>query len=71
MKSPVKPSWVYKMTVLSPFLESSLNFLSNNVKKLYKTWYSQGKKQCQMFNCQKHSLKEHSGTKSPVKPSWV
>jgi len=59
------------MTVLSPFLESSLNFLSNNLKKHFKTCYSQGKKQCQKLNCQKHSLKEQSGTKLPVKPTWI
>jgi len=28
----VKPSWSEKMTVLRTFLESSLNFLSNNLK---------------------------------------
>jgi len=32
------------MTVLSTFLESSFNFLSNNLKKLLKIWYSQGEK---------------------------
>jgi len=31
-KSPVKPTWSQKMTVLSTFMESSLNFLSNNPK---------------------------------------
>jgi len=31
-KSPVKHNWNEKMTVLSKFLESSLNFLSNNLK---------------------------------------
>jgi len=31
-KSPVKPTWSDKLTVLSTFLESSLNFLSNNRK---------------------------------------
>jgi len=45
------------MTVLSTFLESSLNFLSNNLKKHYKIWYSQGEKRCQNLNCQKLSLK--------------
>jgi len=32
-KSPVKPTWSTKMTVFSTFLESSLNFLSNDIKK--------------------------------------
>jgi len=32
-KLPVKPTWSEKITVLSTFLESSLNFLSNNLKK--------------------------------------
>jgi len=58
------------MTILGAFLESSLNLLPNNLKKHYKIWYSQGKKRCQSLNCQKHSLKEQSGTKSPVKPNW-
>jgi len=31
----VKPTWSKKMTVLSTFLESSLNFLSNHLKKHY------------------------------------
>jgi len=68
-KSPEKPTWSEKMTVLSTFLEFSLNFLSNNFKKDYKIWYSQGEKRCQNLNCQKHSLKGQSGTKSPVKPT--
>jgi len=29
----VKPTWSEKMTVLSTFLESSLNFLSNHLKE--------------------------------------
>jgi len=58
------------MTVLSTFLESLLNFLSNDLKKHYKIWYSQQEKQCQNLNCQKHSFKEQSGTKSPSKPTW-
>jgi len=58
----VKPIWNKKMT---------LNFLSNNLKKHYKIWYSQGEKQCQNLNCQKHSLKEQAETKSPVKPTWT
>jgi len=32
-KSAVKPTWSKKMAVLSPFLEFSLNFLFNNLKK--------------------------------------
>jgi len=69
-KSPVKPTGSEKITVLSTFLESSLNFLSNILIKHYKIWYSQGEKQCQNLNCQKHSLKGQSGTKLPVKPTW-
>jgi len=37
------------MTVLSTFLESSLNFLSNNLKKHYEIWYSQREKRLSMF----------------------
>jgi len=55
---------------LSTFLESSLKFLSNNLKKFYKIWYSQREKRGQSLNCQKHSLKRQSGTKLPVKPTW-
>jgi len=43
-KIAYKPTWSEKMTVLSTFLESSLNFLSNNLKKHYKIWYSQGER---------------------------
>jgi len=57
------------MTVLSTFLESSLNVLSNNLKKHYKIWYSQEEKRGQSLTCQKHSLKGQSGTKLPVKPT--
>jgi len=35
-KSPLKPTLSEKMTVLSTFLESSLNFLSNNLKNTSK-----------------------------------
>jgi len=69
-KLPVKPTWSKKMTVLSTFLESSLNFLSSNPKKHYKVWYSQGEKRRQSLNCQKDSFKGQSWTKSPVKPTW-
>jgi len=58
-----------KMSVLSTFLESSINFLSNNMKKHYKICYSQKEKRCQNLNCQKHSLKRQSATKSLVKPT--
>jgi len=58
------------MTVLSTFLESSLNFPSNNMKKHHKIEYSQEEKQCQSLNCQKPSLKGQSVTKSRVKPTW-
>jgi len=36
-KSPIKPTWSEKMTVLSTFLESSLNFLSNDIKNATKS----------------------------------
>jgi len=39
-KSPVKPTLCKKMAVLSPFLEFSLNFLFNNLKKHYKIYQS-------------------------------
>jgi len=58
------------MTVLRTFLESSLNFPFNNLKKHYTIWYSQGEKQFSNLNCQKHSLKRQSGTKLLVKPTW-
>jgi len=35
-KSPVKPTWSEKMSVLSTFLESSLKFLFNNLKNTSK-----------------------------------
>jgi len=59
------------MAVLTTFLESSLNFLSNNLKKRYKIWYSQREKRFQSVIYQKHSLKGQSGTKLPVKVSQV
>jgi len=69
-KLPEKPTWSEKITVFGTFLKFSLSFLSNNLKKHYRIWYSQGKKLCQSVNCQKHSLKGQSGTKLPVKPTW-
>jgi len=65
----VKLTCSEKMTVLSTFLESSLNFLSKNLKR-HKIWYSQGEKWCQSLNCQKRSLKEQSRTESTVKLTW-
>jgi len=56
-KLPEKLTSNQKMAALSSFLETSINFLSNNLKKHYKIWYSHGKKWCQSLNCQKHSLK--------------
>jgi len=35
-KSLIKPTWSKKMIVLSTFLESSLNFLSDNIKNTTK-----------------------------------
>jgi len=54
------------MTVLSTFLESSLNFLSNNMKNYHKIWYSQEEKRCQNLNSQKHSI-----CNLPVKCSMI
>jgi len=68
-QSLVKPTWSWKMTVLSTFLESSLNFLFHNLKKHYQIWYSQGEKRCQVWTA-RNSLKEQSKTKSLVKPTW-
>jgi len=45
----VKHTGSEKITVLSTFLESSLNFLSNNLKKHYKIRYNQGKKALSKF----------------------
>jgi len=57
------------MTVVSPFLKSPLNFLFNNLKRT--TQFSTVKKKaCQNLNCQKHSFKRQSGTKSTLKPTW-
>jgi len=36
-KSLVKPTWTEKMIVLSTFLKSSLNFLSDNIKNTSKS----------------------------------
>jgi len=58
------------MTVLTTFLNSSLNFLSNNLKKHFKIWYSQREKRCQSLNFQKYNLKGQSRTKSRGKPIW-
>jgi len=54
------------MTYLSTFLESLLNILSNNLKKYYKIWYSQGEKRCQNLNGQNHSI-----CNLPGKFSWL
>jgi len=35
-KSPVKPTWSKKMNVLSTFLVSSINFISNRMKNTTK-----------------------------------
>jgi len=58
------------MAVLSTFLKSSLNLLFNNPKNHFKIWHSQGEKRYQTLNCQKHSFKGQSGTKSPIIPTW-
>jgi len=43
-KSPVKYTYGEKMPVLGTFLESSLNFLSNSIKKHYKVKEKSGVK---------------------------
>jgi len=48
-KSPVKPTWSEKITVLSTFLKSSFNSQSNNLKKHYKISYSQDEKRLSKF----------------------
>jgi len=48
---------------LSTFLESSLNLLSNGIKKYYKIEYNHGEKRYQSLNCKKHSFKGQSETK--------
>jgi len=58
------------MTVLTRFLESSLNFLFNNLKNPNKIRYSHIEKRCQSLNCQNNSLKGQSRTKSPAKLTW-
>jgi len=35
-KSTVKPTWSVKVTVLSTFMDSLLNFLSNDKKEIYR-----------------------------------
>jgi len=62
----VKPTWSEKMTDLSTFLDSILNFLSNNLKKQYKIWYSQREKRCQSLNCQKRLLNSLGVRKWPI-----
>jgi len=70
-KFPVKPTWSEKMIVLSRFLESSLNFSSNNLRNTTKFGTVRTEKRCQHLNWHKHSLKGQSETKSPVKPTWT
>jgi len=55
------------MIVLSTFLKSLLNFLSITQKKTLQNLVVSEKSG---LNCQEHSLKEQSGTKSPVRASW-
>jgi len=43
-KIACKTTWSEKMIVLSTFLESSLNFLSDNLKKHYKNLVQSGRK---------------------------
>jgi len=67
-KSPVKPTWSEKITVLSSFSKSSLNFLSNNKTKHYKIWYSQ--KVVLKFELPETQFEIQAERKSPEKPTW-
>jgi len=58
------------LTVLHPFLESSLNFLFNNLTKTAPKLIQSGRKTVSKLNGIKHSLKEQSRTKSLVKAAW-
>jgi len=58
------------MTVLCTFLESSLNFLLNNLKKTLQNLVQSGRKAVSKLNCQKYNITEQSGRKSSVKPTW-
>jgi len=66
IKLPVKPTWSEKMTVLSPFLEASLNFLFNNLQNLVQSKI----KACQSFNCQKHKPHSFSSSMERAERSW-
>jgi len=57
------------MTALSTFLESSLNFLSNNLKKYYKIWWSV-KKAVSKFELSETQFERTARAKSPVKLTW-
>jgi len=56
-KSPVKPSWNDKITVLSTVFESPLNYLYNDIKNHYNIQYSKGEKWCKSLICKKDNLK--------------
>jgi len=45
----VKPTWSEIMTVLGTFFKSSLNFLTNNIKKQYKNLVQSGRKAVSKF----------------------
>jgi len=49
------------MTILSTFLESSLKFLSNNIKKNYKISYSQGESGVKIWSARNTVWKDSQG----------
>jgi len=60
----VKLTWSEKMTTLSTFLESSLNFIFNNLKKHCKIWCNQKKNELPETQFERTVRR-----KSPVKPT--
>jgi len=65
----VKPTWNKKMRVLSTFLESSLNFLPNNMENTTKFSTVREKSGVKVLKLPETQL-ERTETKSPVKPTW-
>jgi len=58
---PVKPTWSGKMTVLSTFLESSLNFLSRDTKNTKKSSTVREKSDVKVETVRKTVLKDSQG----------
>jgi len=66
-KSPVKPTWSEKMTVLNTFLEFSLNSLFNNIKKPVKNLVQSGKKVVSKFELPETQFERTVGDKIACK----